>query len=572
LNKVWVDNGKIHFKKSFSPHEIETAECLGFSQVEDVITVDPRLTFKKSLFEWMKYAFPTLMLTPSEEANRQYLFAQLKAIYDHNQQDFVNNFFSQAQYEQDLYGHQIDALSVMAHRKYNLLSFEQGLGKTITSATLSKIFGIRRTIVICPALVKWNWYHELSEKWGYDMLKFTVLDRNRRKMITAFEEWWVIVNYEMIDKFFSHLIRDDVRHIIIDECQYIKNAKTKRYAGVEKLVTAFPNARITLLSGTPITNRVNDLFAYMKLTGHKLGENNAKFMRTYTTSTSGRGGARVTGAKNIEELRFRISNFMIRKKTDECIDLPDLIINKYHFENEDFEKEYNEVLEQLMRSKDNYDDTLDPQQKAQIKTKMKASLHTLNRIIAIAKVKGITGLIDQLNDMGRKVVVFSSYTDPLNRMLEHYGTKAVKIDGSINAYDRDQYIQKFISDPNTMVFLGNVKAAGVGINLVNSHDVIFTNFPFTPDDLEQPYKRLHRIGQATAVNVYYTICKDTIDEYIYDMITDKTLDINALIDDGKTGVVDYETIPNRLFSALVNDYKRKKGLPVTEVKDFEPVK
>ena len=572
MSTVWVDNGKIHFKKPWSPHEVETAACLGFTQIEDVVTVDPRLTFKKSLFDWMKYAMPSMMLAPSSQAQRSHIFSQLKAIYEVNEQDFVSNFFSQAQYERELYRHQIEALGVMAHRKYNLLSFEQGLGKTITSATLSKIFGIRRTLVICPSLIKWNWYHELTEKWGYDMLKFTVLDRNRRKMITAFEEWWCIVNYEMVDKFFNHLTKDPVRHIIIDECQYIKNSKTARYKGIERLVQAFPEARITLLSGTPITNRVNDLFAYMKLTGHHLGSNNAKFLRTYTTSTSGRGGAKVTGAKNIDELRFRISNFMIRKKTDECIDLPALIINKYYFDNDDFEDEYNEVLDQLMRNKDNYDETMDAQQKAQIKTKMKASLHTLNRIIAIAKVKGIIGLIDQLIEMGRKVVVYSSYTDPLNRLLEHYGPKAVKIDGSVNSYDRDQYIQKFINDPGTLIFLGNVKAAGVGINLVNAHDVIFTNFPFTPDDLEQPYKRLHRIGQTKAVNVYYTICKETIDEYIYDMITDKTQDINALIDDGKTGVVDYTNIPNRLFSELVNDYKRKKGLPVAEKKDFESVK
>ena len=80
------------------------------------------------------------------------------------------------------------------------------------------------------------------------------------------------------------------------------------------------------------------------------------------------------------------------------------------------------------------------------------------------------------------------------------------------------------------------------------------NFPFTPDDLEQPYKRAHRIGQTEKVNVYYTICKETIDETIFNIISDKTRDINELIDAEKSGVVHYESIPNRVFKDL---FKRR---------------
>ncbi len=557
MTHIQLSNKKVIFTKSgWTPSEIEDAMCLGFALEGNNLIADPGMTTKMSLWMFIKKNMTVFTMDPGNYAYMNSFYQSLSNLYDEVEREFNDTFFSKLEYPLPLYGHQTNSVFQMAPKKCNLLSFEQGLGKTITSATLSKVFNLRRTIVICPSLVKWNWYHELTETWGFDPFKFTVLDRNKKKSITAFQEWWVIINFEMVEKYFDYLTRDVCDHIIIDECHYIKNTKTKRYKGVKKLVDKFPNARITLLSGTPITNRVNDLFAYCKLTGHPLGSNYAQFLNQYTISNRGSRGVKILGAKNVDDLRFKMSNFMIRKKTEECVDLPELIINKYFFHNEDYKKEYEGELLSLVEKEEEYG-RLSDKEKTQMAQNIRASLHTLNRIIAISKIKGIIELIDSLRDMGRKVIVFSSYTDPLNKLLEHYGLSAVKIDGSINSYDRDQNIQRFKNDPECQVFLGNVKAAGVGINLVNSSDVIFCNFPFTPDDLEQPYKRAHRIGQKNNVNVYYTICKDSIDENIYGMIVDKTSDINEIIDKGKDGVVNYSSIPNKIFKDLVNEYKEK---------------
>ena len=119
------------------------------------------------------------------------------------------------------------------------------------------------------------------------------------------------------------------------------------------------------------------------------------------------------------------------------------------------------------------------------------------------------------------------------------------------------YIDRFKNDPECYVFLGNMKAAGVGINLVNSSDVIFMNFPFTPDDLEQAYKRAHRIGQNQKVRVYYTYAKGTIAERIFSLIDDKTVDINAIVDEGKGGVVHYGNIQGKLWKDLMLDYEQR---------------
>lgn len=98
---------------------------------------------------------------------------------------------------------------------------------------------------------------------------------------------------------------------------------------------------------------------------------------------------------------------------------------------------------------------------------------------------------------------------------------------------RDQLVQRFHNDSETKVFLGNMKAAGVGINLTNASDVIYLNFPLGPAELYQSMDRLDRIGQVSCVNVHYTFCEDSIDDYIYEIIVDKEKDIVALIDQGK---------------------------------------
>jgi SNF2 family DNA or RNA helicase len=86
------------------------------------------------------------------------------------------------------------------------------------------------------------------------------------------------------------------------------------------------------------------------------------------------------------------------------------------------------------------------------------------------------------------------------------------------------------------------------------------NFPFTPDDIEQPQKRAHRIGQKRSVNVYYTIVKNSIDEHIYDLIIDKSTDINSVLDKGKKGVVHYGNVENKVFNKLISQYAKDNNL------------
>lgn len=173
------------------------------------------------------------------------------------------------------------------------------------------------------------------------------------------------------------------------------------------------------------------------------------------------------------------------------------------------------------------------------------------RLTAISKVPRACELIDGLIEEGEKVIVFSTYHDPMDLLEDHYRGRCVRIDGSVNSLTRDKHVQRFIGDDHCKVFIGQNSAAGVGINLVNSSNVVFMDMPITPDNLEQPYKRAHRIGQTKQVNVYYTIAKNTIDERVYDLIKDKLDDIIEIFDKGKKGVIHYEDLEEKLIKDLI---------------------
>lgn len=322
----------------------------------------------------------------------------------------------------------------------------------------------------------------------------------------------------------------------------LKNHNSNRFENVSKLAALYPAAKITLLSGTPVKNRVNDMFAYLKLTKHPLGKNYSYFLRQYTNTEFGRGGLRVTGSKNLDDLYSKLSNFMVRYRLEDAVDMPEKIINKYYFELGDYKKEYNDVIDQMLEENERFD--------------VHGSLATLNIVVSRAKLKGIIELAKNIIEEGRKVVIFSSYHAPLDDMQIAFKDNSVRVDGRIDAFEKDKQIQRFWNEEGINIFLGQTSASGVGINLTNCHDVIFANFPFTIADMEQGISRCYRIGQKNKVKVYLPIALDSIDEFIYDMLVDKSKDINQLVDKGKTGVTNYASIESELFKKLMEQYNK----------------
>lgn len=513
------------FAKPFwTVDEIHFAKCIefDFNEADNTIVAVLAKTSKRSLFEFIKASFPTFSQAPLQKAARDLLYNSIAAVYNTLEADLKVRMEMVLPYYKQLYTHQVEAAMWAYPRQHNFLAMDPRLGKTLASISLSLMHNARRTLVICPATAKYNaWYRGLK-KFGFNELLFTILDRTKKHSIKAFNERYVLVHYDMLPKMLPELLKEPFDHIIIDEAHKLKSIASQRFKNVNKIIKKNPKARTTLLSGTPIKNRVDDVYAYLKLIGHELGHNKNAFLEKYTV----RQKYRVMGGKNLADLYVKLSNYMFRKRREDCLDIPKNNFLSYKFELDDYKTEYDKIIAEMAERKET--------------GAMDGNIHSLNRVCSMAKIPGIIELANDILEQGKKVVIFGGYIDPLDKLEQHFGKKCVKIDGSVKPFERDRLIEKFTNNPKCSVFLGNSQAAGEAINLAAASDIIVQSLPFTPGELRQLIDRCIEIGKKEDTNIHLTFCQDSVDEYIYEILVDKASDINEAIDRG-AGEVTYRS-------------------------------
>lgn len=604
---IEISKDKIVLTSNFTPEQLFSAQCIGFAADTNGKTLVANLkeVSPNGMKAGLEYLFPSIF-GPNVVSTqvRDHVNNQLREAYKVIYRDFVaknESEFPVHETGEKLMKHQIMDLIPLINRKNNLLAWEQGVGKTIELYAISKLLGVERTVVICPAFVKRAWYRGLVNEWGVDPTVFTIYDSAKSKTIKAFfDEKIVIVNYEMAGKFFDQITDGPkIGHIVIDECQKLKNSATSAFKGVAKLVKKYPDAKITLASGTPVTNRFNDLLAYLRLTSHPLGNDKKLFENRYLDIGS-RG--KVIGVKNEKELFRNISSFMFRRTTAETLSLKPSIIHKMYFQLDEYKAEYEAVLDEIRKSieereryrVDNstviqtYEEmryrvsvlyaekaqeyksskrALDQFRKDNIEVLEKyindtnlrslSSLNSLNIVTSMAKINGVMEMVDNMISEGVKVAIFGGYHKPLEALKARLGDKAVLITGKTSLQQRNLSLEKFVEDPECLVYLANFEAGGVGINGLQHvcNNVIVLNMPFTPDKVEQAIARLDRKGQKNPVNIYYAICEQSIDEDLFALVSEKSRDINSVINHGKVIAMVYDDIQETLFSELIRQLK-----------------
>lgn len=547
--QVIPDSTLVRFrKKLWHDSELILAKCFNFSIDSEtgVIQADLTVTAKRPLYDFIRIAFKNFSESPVEEYRRNTFYQQIEGTYHMINSGVDQVLRTKLPYYEKIYAHQKEGLTFSFYKPFNFFAYEMRLGKSITAASISRIHNLRRTIIICPPNAKWGWYKDLTSQWGFNELYFSMLDAKKAHTFTALQERFVILNYDILDKYMDYLLSDETDHIIIDEAHKLKNHTSKRFKHVKKLVvlnnemrasSGKDMARISFLSGTPIPNRFDDLYSYFNLIGHELGSSFKKFKDEYTIQTASRGGKKVTGAKNIQDLQLKMSNFMQRKRMDECFDMPLDINSSFIFQMDDYRDEYNAIIEELAAQKE--------------MSAINGNIHSLNIITCKAKMNGMIQAIEDIVAEAGKVVVFGSYTEPLQMLEQYFGDRCVKVDGSVSSFSRSSLRDKFTNDPDVQVFLGNYIAAGEALDLSIASDFFTLNFPLTPKDLSQAKFRLKHPEKRKPIRNHYTFCEASIDEHLYDLVCGKESDINALIDPDKE-VVFKENITEVLIKKLLN--------------------
>jgi SWI/SNF-related matrix-associated actin-dependent regulator 1 of chromatin subfamily A len=145
----------------------------------------------------------------------------------------------------------------------------------------------------------------------------------------------------------------------------------------------------------------------------------------------------------------------------------------------------------------------------------------LRQFIAKEAIPYTIEMIENAIEMGRKVIVFTSFSEELEIIANHFGKIAVKHNGPMSSAKKQHSVDQFQNNPKIKLFVGNIKSAGVGITLTEATVVIFNSFDWVPGNNEQAEDRAYRIGQNNDVNVYYQLFEDTISTRMWEMLRNK---------------------------------------------------
>jgi SWI/SNF-related matrix-associated actin-dependent regulator 1 of chromatin subfamily A len=438
--------------------------------------------------------------------------------------DEVNIDYSKYDHRPPL-SHQKEAIEKLVSTRRFILADDMGLGKTTSTIIAALETGAKKILIVCPASLKINWEREIA-----NYSDRTCYIAEGKKFST--EADFVIVNYDILknfhnkeDKENSLLLQSKFELVILDEAHMVSNAQAQR----TKLINDFTKniKRVWLLTGTPMTSRPINYYNLLNIIESPVAQNWMAYAIRYCQGFQFRAGNRkvwnVTGASNLEELRDRTSKQILRRLKENVLDLPDKIITPVYLRTSS--KEYKDLMGEYYEWLEN------KKEESSSLTVQFSKLMKVRKVIANEKVKETIEFVQNIIDQGKKVIIFTNFTDTLQLIHSHFGKESVYLDGSCNKVQRQYAVDQFQENEKIKVFVGNLKAAGVGLTLTAAEAVIMNDLSFVPAEHAQAEDRAYRYGQKNNVLVYYPIFENTIEGVIYDILNNKKKVIGTVMGD-----------------------------------------
>ena len=407
-----------------------------------------------------------------------------------------------------------------------ILADEMGLGKTIQTIAFLLSNKDKKSIVITPTALIYNWKNEL-EKFA-PTLKVGLLHAaksEREKILDNIDNYDVILTtYTTYKNDIDKYKNINFDYCIIDEAQNIKNPDAIITKAIKNV-----NAKVRFaLTGTPIENNLMELWSIFDFIMPGYLYNKSKFKSIF-----------VNNDKNIIELKNLIKPFILRRTKKEVItELPDKIEQKIII---DLEKEHKRAYKGYVnlitrKIKENNQDNITV---FSYLTKLRQLCLSPELMVKNYQGKNskLDVLINIINDSSdEKILVFSQFTkvlEVIGKRLNEENISYSYLDGKTSAKDRVKLVEEFNTN-NNKVFLISLKAGGTGLNLTSANIVVHFDPWWNPAVEDQASDRAHRIGQKNVVNVIKLIAKDTAEERVINLQETK----KELIEDVINGNLD----------------------------------
>ena len=429
--------------------------------------------------------------------------------------------------------HQEDGIKFLLKNKKCILADDMGLGKTYQSIVAALESGAERVLIICPSSLKINWMREIENFCSKDDVSIITGNYWNPKRFT-------IVNYDILKNFHTveernkkyedwELMRDIVNFkpdlLILDEAHYIKNHKSKRGAILKDLSKNFGCDNVWLLTGTPIANRPMDYYNLLSIIDSPITNNWVHYAKTYCDGMRFRKGGKYVwvtkGASNLDELASKTKRTILRRKKEDVLDLPEKLITPVYLE-----------LENVVGYKSVWEDYLEKRRidgKKGNPAKDLVEMTLLRTFVAMETVPYSIEKAEEALELNKKVIIFCNFNDEMDAFIRHFGNKCVCVRGGMTDKQKQLSVDRFQEDDSCKVFVGQIKAAGVGLTLTKAEIVIMNSLDWVPGNHEQAEDRAYRIGQKETVNIYYMLMDDTIDTLVWDILNEKKKIIGTIM-------------------------------------------
>lgn len=476
--------------------------------------------------------------------------------------------------------HQKTGVKFLVANKKCILADSMGLGKSLQAIIASLAGGYKNILVITTASLKTTWLKDLlfyvpkedinivsGSKWDpgkkYTILNYDIIDNfyevpmepvfdveeiyNQKGEVVDTLKVPVMVKDKstgnLVQKMQKSMKKADIQKalnesplfwenydcVIIDEAQKLSNNGSIRYRTIYDFLRKANPKAIFLLTGTPLTNRPNNLYNILKLIDADITRDYNYFLKRYCGGVEmklrdGRTIIKSGDATNLDELRERIKDIYIRRLASETGEMVEKSVLRRYYDLTDKQKiEYEKLWNEYQNAQENAG-KYDTEQYRQLVEGM-----LVRQYLAKEMTKHTIELVEDYIESGEKVVIITCFQEEMDILQKHFGKKCVIYNGKMLPKQKDKAQDEFMNNPKVQVFVGQVHACGVGLSLPAARILVFNSYDWSAAANKQAEDRIYRLTQTRDVECIYQLFTDSISQDMFDKVIYKELIANQTI-------------------------------------------
>lgn len=466
-----------------------------------------------------------------------------------------------------LFDYQKEGIRFGLFKKAAIIADEMGLGKTLQAIGIAvnkkEIFGFRKTLIVCPASLKEQWKKEIERFSNEKALVIQGSPEERENQYKNKDHFFFIMNYETILRDQRLIDKADFDFLILDEAQRAKNFETKTAASVKRLKTR----HLLVITGTPIENRLIDLFSIMSILDPTILGPLWEFSYKYCLFDPEKPN-KINGYYNLQKLKTQVAPILLRREKRNVLEqLPnisqvDVPVNLSPLQ-ADYHASFARGVKIIVSKK-----FLTPYDMQRLQLLLANMRMVCDSTFLIDKetfdspkleeLKYI--LLDQLDvkNSDKKIIIFSEWVimhKLIGNMLRENNIGFAELNGSVPVKLRGELIRGFESNPDCKVFL-STEAGGSGLNLQVADTLINFELPWNPAKKNQRIGRIDRIGQRSKkLTILNFITRGSIEQQIAAGLMVKQSLFDGVLDgEAKTNFVDFSTKGRAQFIQQLEEF------------------